>query len=114
MAKQFTHLFPLSMKLTGTVAASRFTTNLGAQVAAGGNSAGISRSAGVAGDMVVVDAAGSAVLESGAAIAAGATLQSDATGRGITWASGARTAWAMEAATAAGQFIEVRLLDNAA
>jgi hypothetical protein len=54
------------------------------------------------------------VVEAGAAIAAGATVKSDATGRAITWAvSGAKVAVAMEAATAAGQFIEVRLIDNA-
>jgi len=42
-------------------------------------------------------------VESGAAFASGATLQSDASGRAITWASGAKVARALEAATGAGQ-----------
>ena len=51
----------------------------------------------------------------GAAVAAGATLKSDASGRGITWVtSGARVAIALQAATAAGQFIEALMIPNAA
>ncbi|HEX5181476.1 MAG TPA: capsid cement protein [Gemmatimonadaceae bacterium] len=42
-------------------------------------------------------------VESGAAFASGATLQSDSTGRAITWASGPKLARALEAASAAGQ-----------
>ena len=42
-------------------------------------------------------------VESGAAFSSGATLQSDSTGRAITWASGAKVARALEAASAAGQ-----------
>ncbi len=42
-------------------------------------------------------------VESGGAFASGATLQSDASGRAITWASGPKVARALEAATAAGR-----------
>jgi hypothetical protein len=48
-------------------------------------------------------------------VAAGDTIKSDATGRAITWVtSGAKIALALEAATAAGQFIEVLLIPNVA
>lgn len=52
---------------------------------------------------------------SGAAVTAGATLKSDASGRAITWAtSGAKVGIALEAATASGQMIEVLLIPNVA
>jgi hypothetical protein len=67
--------------------------------------------AAVAGDAVAVASLNNNVsckLEAGAAVAAGALLKSDASGRGITATSGsivvART---LEAATAAGDLIEV-------
>ena len=51
----------------------------------------------------------------GAAVAAGASLKSDASGRAITWVtSGAKIAIALDAATGAGQFIEVLLIPNVA
>ena len=54
-------------------------------------------------------------LLKGAAVAAGATVKSDASGRAITWASsGAKVGLALEAATAAGQMIEVLLVPNVA
>ncbi|HEX5178190.1 MAG TPA: capsid cement protein [Gemmatimonadaceae bacterium] len=51
-------------------------------------------------------------VEAGAAFSVGATLQSDGTGRAITWASGAKVARALEAATAAGQVKWVVLLSG--
>lgn len=42
-------------------------------------------------------------VESGGAFSSGATLQSDASVRAITWASGPKVARALEAATTAGQ-----------
>jgi hypothetical protein len=75
----------------------------------------VARSAGAIGAYVPVDVLGTAVVEAGAAVAAGDTIKSDATGRAITWAtSGAKIALALEAATAAGHFIEVLLIPNVA
>ena len=51
-------------------------------------------------------------VESGAAFSSSATLQSDSTGRAITWASGAKVARALEAATAAGQITWVVFLSG--
>lgn len=51
-------------------------------------------------------------VESGAAFASSATLQSDGTGCAITWASGAKVARALQAATAAGQVVWVVFLSG--
>ena len=51
-------------------------------------------------------------VESGGAFSSGATLQSDASGRAITWASGPKLARALEVATAAGQIKWVVLLSG--
>lgn len=115
MSQNFISLLAITQVLAGTVAAGRFVSSTGTQVVADANALGVARSAGVATDKVPVDVLGTATVEAGAAIAVGATVKSDATGRGITWAtSGARLGVALEAATAAGQFIEVLLIPNAA
>lgn len=115
MSKQSTPILTLTRRLSGTVAQYRFVTPAGAQAGADVNTIGAARVAGVSGDDAPVDVLGTTVIESGAAIAEGATLKSDATGRGITWVtSGARLAVALQAAAGAGEFIEVLLIPNAA
>lgn len=115
MSKNFISLLPITVLLSATVAAHRFVTPAGAQTVADANSLGVAREGNVAGTRIAVDSIGTASVEAGAAVAVGATVKSDATGRAITWVtSGARLGVALEAATAAGQFIECRLLDNAA
>jgi hypothetical protein len=115
MSRQAVGILPLPMVLTGTVAEARFVTPAGAQAGADANTYGVSRSAGVSADRITVDVLGTAIVEAGAAISAGATLKSDASGRAITWAtSGAKVALALEAAGASGQFIEVLLIPNVA
>lgn len=54
-----------------------------------------------------VDVLGIVLVEAGAAIAAGAVVQSDATGRAITKAAGEANGTAWDAATAAGDVIRV-------
>lgn len=115
MSQQNVAILTLPLLLAGTVVANRFVTSAGAQTAADGNALGVTRSAGVSGDRITVDAKGTAMIEVGAAVTLGATIKSDAQGRAIPWAtSGARLAIALEAATAAGQIIECVLVDNAA
>ena len=115
MSAQAIALLTLATTLTGAVTASRFVTPAGAMAGADANTLGVARSTGAINDKVPVDALGTAVVESGAAVVAGATIKSDATGRAITWVtSGAKVGVALEAATAAGQFIEVLLVPNAA
>ena len=114
MSQQSTPLLTLTVALTGAVAAARFVTPAGAQAGADANTLGVARIAGASGDKIPVDAIGTAVVEAGAAIALGATLEVDASGRAVTWAtSGAKVGIALQAASAAGNFIEVLLLPNA-
>jgi hypothetical protein len=115
MSAQNIALLSLTVALTGTVTANRFVTPAGAQAGADANTLGVSRVAGVSGDAAPVDVLGTAVVEAGAAVSAGASLKSDSSGRAITWAtSGAKVGIALEAATAAGQMIEVLLIPNVA
>jgi hypothetical protein len=115
MSRQATPILALPVTLTGTVAANRFVTPAGAQAGADVNTLGVSRVAGVSGDKITVDALGTAIVEAGAAIAKGATIETDASGRAVTWAtSGPKVAVALEAAGAAGEFLEVLLIPNAA
>lgn len=114
MSHQAIALLTLPLTLSGTVAAHRFVTAAGAQTGADGVGIGVALTAGGSGDTVPVVVQGTAVAEAGAAISAGATLKVDGSGRAITWAtSGAKVGVALQAAGAAGEFIEVLLLDNA-
>jgi len=115
MSQQAISLLALTVVATGTIAANRFVTPAGAQAGADANTLGVARTAAVPGDKIAVDVLGTAVVEAGAALSAGATVKADASGRAITWASsGAKVGIALEAATAAGQFIEVLLVPNVA
>ena len=108
-------ILTLTRTAGGTIAAHRFVTPLAAQAGADANTLGVSRIAAVSGDKIMVDVLGTAVVEAGAAVADGASLKADASGRAITWATaGAKVAIALEAASAAGQFIEVALVPNIA
>ena len=115
MSNNAVSILALTIAATTAVAASRFVNALGAQVAADANALGVSRTTAAIGELMPVDVQGTAVAESGAAFAKGATLKVDSLGRAITWVtSGARVAIALEAATAAGQLVEVLLQDNPA
>ncbi len=111
---QSTPILTLPIVAAGVIAAARFATPAGAQAGAGANTLGVNRFALAAGERGAVDALGTAVVEAGAAVSVNATIQSNASGQAITWASGAKVAVALSAATAAGQMIEVMLIPNAA
>lgn len=115
MSQQNISVLALTLAAAGTIAANRFITPAGAQAGADANTLGVCRQAAVAADKVTVDVLGTAIVEAGAAVSAGASLKSDASGRAITWAtSGAKVGIALEAATGAGQMIEVLLIPNVA
>lgn len=115
MSQQSFSILTLPISATATLTANRFVTFAGAVPAADAYVLGVARTAAVSGDKIAVDVQGTAVVEAGAAIAAGATLKVDASGRVITWAtSGARVGIALQAAAAAGNLIEVLLLPTAA
>lgn len=108
-------LLTLTRKATAAIAARRFVTVAGAQAAADANAFGVSRTDAVIGALFPIDVEGTAVVETGGAIADGDTIKVDASGRGITWGiSGAKVAQALEAAGGPGEFIEVRLIPNVA
>lgn len=114
MSKESVALLSLSVVLTSFVAPHRFVTPLGAQAGADAQTLGVSKTAGTVGQLLTVDVIGTSAVETGAAIAVGQVLKVDAAGRAIPWATaGARVAIALQAATGAGQFIEVLLVPNA-
>lgn len=59
------------------------------------------------GEQAGVSTHGLVLVEAGAAVAAGAQVQSDATGRAITLAAGVAAGRAVDAAMAEGEFIRV-------
>lgn len=110
MSAQSREVLTITITATGTITASRFMTIAGAQAGADAAAIGVSKSDAVSGDLVPCVILGTAVVEAGAAIAAGATLKSDASGRAITWAtSGSKLGIALQAASAAGELIEALL-----
>lgn len=116
MSAQNTALLTLTVAAAGAIAANRFVTPAGAQAGADANTLGAARfAAAAAGDKIPVDVMGTAIVESGAAVTVNATVKSDASGRAIDWVtSGAKVGIALQAASAAGQMIEVLLIPNAA
>lgn len=116
MSYSFRPAHILSIKSAGAISAHRFVTATGAQAGADANTFGVSlASAAGAGEQVPVIVLGTATVEAGAAISAGATVKSDASGRAIPWATaGAKVGIALEAAAGAGEMIEVFLVPNAA
>lgn len=113
--KQAVPVLTLTVTAGGTINAHRFVVPAGTQSGADANTLGVARTGAASGDKIPVDALGTAIVESGAAFSAGATLKADSSGRGITWAtSGAKVALALEAAGGAGEFVEVLLIPNVA
>lgn len=112
--KQSKSNFTLSVVAAGVIVANRFVTPAAIQAVAGDNAYGVADSQAAVGERFPVVNQGSAIVETGAAIAAGALVQSDATGRAITKAAGTTLGRLApgEVATAAGQFVEVILIVN--
>lgn len=106
----------LTIAAAGALAASRFITQGGAYPAAGAAAIGVTRtSASAAGDLVPVDVQGTAIVETGAAVALDAPLMVDATGRVVPLTTGSKSpvGRALQPAGAAGAFIEVLLVPSA-
>ena len=108
-------LLCLTVIASAAVAGARFVTQAGGYAAAGGVAYGVTRTPGSAGDPIPVDVLGTAIVEAGAAITKDAALMVDATGRVVPLAGAGKSpvARAQEAATAAGDFIEVLLVPSA-
>lgn len=85
----------------------RFATVAGAVPAAGAWCPGVVNSDADTGDQVGVNTHGALLVEAGAAIGAGVAVETDASGRAVTLASGASLGRTLDAAGAAGEFIRI-------
>ncbi len=99
---------------TATLAANRFVEDDGTYPSAGGTAHGVTRQAGVSGDLIPVDAVGTTIVEAGGAIAKGGPVKSDAAGKAVAQGgSGTILGRALSAAAADTDLIEVLLIANA-
>ncbi len=115
MAVNAVPVLTLTVLSASALVAERFITQLGGVPAAGAACFGVARtSAAATGEAVPVDVLGTAIAESGAAIAAGAEVQVDNLGRVITLAAGVKVGRLApgSVASAAGQRLEVLLIPN--
>ena len=96
----------------GVLATARFVTGAGALSGAGAGARGVSRtSAANSGDLVPIDVVGTAIVEAGGTVTLNGPVKSDATGRAIDQGgTGVITGYALAAASAAGQMVEVLLV----
>lgn len=112
--RQATPLLALTLVATAALTEHRFATAAGAVCGAGGKALGLLHNDAASGDPVAVTVVGTAIMEAGGAIAKDAEIQSDSLGRGITATTGPVLARALEAASLAGDKIEVLVLCPAA
>lgn len=104
-------IFSLSLVASSVVAASRFIDFDGNHAAADEKPLGVSAYAAETGAALTVDVLGTAMVESGGAIAKGGPIKPAANGLAIAQAgSGPIVAYALQAATGANQLIEVLLV----
>ena len=105
-------LLVLNVVAGGALAIARFVTAAGAYPAAGAGARGVTRtSAGASGDLVPLDIVGTAIVEAGAACTKDAAVMVDSTGRVLDKTSTfVVVGYALNAATAAGQTVEVLLV----
>ena len=103
------HISALSFPivLTGDAEPIRFVSVLGTQTGDGDGAIGVTRNGEVAGRAVTVDAVGVFDMVSGAAIAKGAEVQSDADGLPITKAAGSVNGLALTAAINPGDIVKI-------
>ena len=107
----FRSILALSPIAQAVIAKRRFATVMGAVPAAGAVNVGVNRTLTEIGKPMTLDLEGTAEVEAGAAIAAGAEVETTAAGKAITKDSGKRVGFAMAAAAEDGSVIEV-LLDR--
>ncbi|WP_241085740.1 DUF2190 family protein [Candidatus Vondammii sp. HM_W22] len=81
-------LLTLTVIAAGALTANRFVGHDSDVAAAAGNTLGVARNAATIGDSAAVDILGTAIVEASDAIAAGASIEVDATARAVTRSSG--------------------------
>lgn len=109
-------MLTFTVKAAAALAANRGVTASGAVPAAGAAICGFTRTAAAAaGDLLPVDAMGTTLAESGAAIAAGAAVEVDNQGRVVTKAAGiavGRLVPGAAGAGGAGELVEILLIPH--
>lgn len=99
----------ISVMAAVALTAQRFVTAGGGVPAAGAWCPGVVNADFAAGEAAGVITHGVVLVEAGAAVAAGAAVQTDNVGRAITLDAGVSLGRTLDAATAAGQFVRVKL-----
>jgi hypothetical protein len=97
----------LTVIATTALVKSRFVDATGATPAAGEWCPGVANAAYDIGEAAGVDTHGAILVESGAAVTQGAAVETDNLGRAIDLATGVSLGRALDAASAAGEFIRV-------
>lgn len=100
-------IFTTSIPAAADLTRQRFVGFDGNVCAAGAKAIGVADIDAAAGRLVPVDMIGNILIEAGAAVAAGAEVQSDASGRAIPKAAGVGNGYALDAASAAGELIRI-------
>ena len=107
-------ILALTILASTAITSRRFVTATGAVAEAGGPALGVARANAVTGEAFPVDCLGTGVVTSGGAFAYGVELEVGADGQAVARDQGVAVARALQAATAAGQDVEVFLIPNAA
>lgn len=97
----------LSIAATAALTKKRFVSLAGAVPAAGAWCPGVANAGYDIGEQAGVDVTGAILVEAGAAVTAGTEVQTDASGRAITKDAGVGLGRALDAASAASEFIRV-------
>lgn len=100
-------ILTLSVLAVAPLTKLRFVNFAGTPAVAADATLGVANANYDAGEQAGVNASGELLVEAGAAIAAGAVVQSDASGRAITLAAGVASGRARDAAAAAGDIIRI-------
>lgn len=103
-------ILTLTCIASATVRAERFVTKAGAEAGAGVRAFGVSDVAATNGEPIAAHVLGTAVVTAGAAINDDTLVESDAQGRAVARTTGVVLGKTLQAATAAGQRIEVLLI----
>ena len=100
----------ITVLAAAAISAYRFVTTAGAVPAAGAWCPGVSATSAAAGEALGVVFSGIKLVESGGAVTAGAVVETDNVGRAVALSTGIGLGRTLDAATAAGQFIRVKLV----
>ena len=114
MTRQALSLYAGTITAAGAIAECRFVGYDQAQSGAAENTLGVSGTSALVGEDLTVTYIGTAVVESGAALVAGAAVETDASGRAVTQSAGPTVGRVMpgQPASAAGEFVEILLIQN--